>query len=202
MIAVVALLTLASCATPGPLLLPAPGSSARENGYVMFSMTGSGPADAVRRLCLSLRLRGISNAITRQVTSCMRERLLPGAGENDPMGKMVLIELPPGEYEFDDYEGAGASFSGVRYSAPPGFEYKFDVASATINYLGDLNFALARGIGYQQMGDLNLTPTQVLSLHFQVLDRQDRDAPLFDTQFPAYSRKEKTWCDGCALHNP
>lgn len=181
----------------------------------MFAMTGTGPAAAASRLCLSLHLRGISNAVTKKVTSCMSDRLLPGSagsaksraagqaiGENDPMGKLVLIELPPGRYEFDDYEGAETSLSEVHYSSPPGFEYVFDVVSAKVNYLGDLNFALRRPSGYQRMGGLSFGPRRAPGMHVQVLDRQDRDAPLFDARFPAYSQKEKIWCDGCALHNP
>jgi hypothetical protein len=215
-ISVVVFLTLASCATPASLFLRAPASPLRENGYILFSITGSGLAGAARRLCLSLHLRGISNAVTKKVTSCMADWLLPGStasaksraagrviGKADPMGKMVLIELPPGEYEFDDYEGAEASFDDdMHYSSPPGFEYKFDVASTKINYLGDLNFALTWQIESRQISGLNFTPTRALGMNFQVLDQQDRDAPLFDTEFPAYSQKEKIWCDGCALHNP
>lgn len=216
-ISMAALLTLASCATPAPLSLRAPASPPRENGYIMFSITGTGPAVAASRLCLSLHLRGTSSAITRKVTSCMAHRLLPGStasaksraagkaiGANDPMGKMVLIELPPGEYKFDGYQGVvEASFGDhVRYSSPPGFEYRFEVASAKINYLGDLNFALTRQVGYQQSGDYNFTPTYGLRMHFQVLDQQDRDVPLFDMQFPAYRQKERTLCGGCVLRNP
>jgi hypothetical protein len=196
---VVALLTLASCTAPGPLFLRAPAGPPRDNGYIMFSITATGPADTAKDLCLSLHLRGISNAVAKEVSSCMTERLLPG----NLIGKIVLIELPAGEYEFDAYGGAEASSNdAARYSSPPGFEYEFGVASATINYLGDLNFLLKPQIGYQQIGSGNFTPTHTLGMHFQVLDRQNRDTPLFDTQYPAYRQIEKLSCGGCALRNP
>lgn len=213
-ISAVSLLALASCATPVPAILQAAASRPAENGYVMFSIKATGPEATINGMCLELHLRGISDAVTRKVSHCMADRLLPHGtaaarsraaanvmGENDPIGTMVLIELPPGKYEFDDYEGALASFdSPVRYSSPPGFEYEFDVDPATINYLGDLNFALRRQSRSPVIGDT--TPASPVGVSFQVLDQQDRDAPLFDRRFPAYSQKEKIWCDGCALHNP
>jgi hypothetical protein len=212
---IIAFLMLTGCATPAPRLPHASGRPSGHAGYIMFAITATGPAISTRRLCLSLDVRGIANSITEMLTSCMRHWLLPAnsasrvtresgedIGEGDPLGKMVLMELPPGEYEFDAYTGTESSFDSRRYFSPRGFEYKFDVVATMVNYLGDLNFSLTRHSTPPRIGNLEFNAARGVGLNFQVLDGQERDAPLFDTRFPGYSQMQKMWCGGCVLHNP
>lgn len=166
----------------------------------MFSITGTGPARPASDLCPSLYLRGVSNTLTETVGSCIFRKLLPGSpalpmsppagmtvGPDDPMGRLILIELPAGDYEFDRYSVTLAFGSGsISYNSAPSFYYKFTVMPGRVNYLGDLNFATWYPFGMQ----------------LSVLDRRARDARLLDAQLPTYGQEEKIWCNGCALSNP
>lgn len=142
---------------------------ARDTGYVMFSITETGLIGAVRKFCPTLYLRGTSNGITEKVALCVTKRLLPGSralaksraadtavDANDPPGKMVLVELSPGNYRFVGYFLTSIYLTGdvVRYLSAPEFEYRFDVVPGSINYVGDLNF----------------TPTNSLGTHFRTRD--------------------------------
>jgi len=234
-ILMVAFAGLAACTPPpGRLFLRAPESSAQKTGYVTFSITETGPAGSITKFWPTLYLRGISNAISEKVAIPVTGGLLPGrpasaksratgmaADENDPMGKMVLVELPPADYELVGYIVTliYPASAVVRYLSAPGFEYRFDVVPGAVNYVGDLNFTPTHSPGtrFRTLGlgnpnaqaitgtgatSFNFFGSPDLGIRFQVLDQQDRDAPLFDTRFPAYSQKEKIWCDGCALRNP
>lgn len=232
---IAAFAALAACAPPpGPLFLRAPASPSRDTGYVMFSLTETGLPSTVIRFCPTLYLRGVSNAINEKVAIIVTDALLPGSASspkvrstdtavdpNVPKGKIVLVELPPGDYEFVGYLVTSVYLSGnvVRYVSASGFDYKFDVVPRTINYVGDLNFTpmkslrtrfrtLDQGSAYAQpisgtgATTFNFVGSPHLGVRFQILDRQDRDAPLFDTEFPAYSQRNIILCDGCALRNP
>lgn len=218
---------LVACAPPSaPLFLRAPDRSSQDMGYVMFSITETDLSGSIIKFWPTLYLRGISNAVAEKVVIPITDGLVPDATGKDvkksgSLGKLVLVELPPGDYKFVGYISTSIAATGtaVRHLSAPGFEYQFDVVSGEINYVGDLNFTPVNSLGTRfrtlGLGNPNAQPitgtgassfnffaSPDLGMRFQVLDQQDRDAPLFDAEFPAYSKLSKIWCDGCALRNP
>jgi hypothetical protein len=197
-ITMIALCTvLYGCATSDSAFVRVPTSPAADIGYLVFSLTGTGPASPAIDICPELHLRAISNGVAEKIETCLTKKLLPGSPAvpfpvragmtvsfSDPMGKIVVIGLPAGDYEFYKYY-VMLPFHYTSYNSPLEFDYKFSVVPGAINYLGDLNFAIGLPIGMQ----------------LTVVDRRSRDVRLLDAQLPAYGQKEKLWCSGCVLRN-
>lgn len=195
-VALTAVLLLAGCVNSpsSPVFKQLSEGVPRQNvGWVMFSLTKTGPYLRYCGIWPTLYLRsflsGIDSSVTverRKLRSDTPRIPIPVPGDlvlerGDPLGSIVLIELPAGQYEFYKYwayaENAGLlmSASTIVQSAPS-FRYTFQVVPGKLNYLGDLNFVFS--------------PSGV---QFQVNDERYRDMGLFAAQLPAYRGKTTTF---------
>lgn len=194
--AILALLALAmaGCAnTPSSPELQRLAGNAPVNsiGWVMFSLTKSGLYMEASGYDPELDLRGVTNDIDASVeTKGAKLRSdtpnipipVPSnyiVTHDNPLGSLVLLELPAGDYQFYRFS-ASATMNRGPYSvtntlkSSPAFSYRFRVIAGKVAYIGNLDFAFYVG-----------------GTRFNVRDERDRDWKLFDAQFPAYKGKEK-----------
>lgn len=85
---------------------------------------------------------------------------------DQPAGRLAILELPPGQYEF--YLWAGHA-GGMSVSNATEFSKRFEIRASEVVYLGNLHLKRARG---EQMFTLFTG------------DRRDRDFPLLATKLP------------------
>jgi len=90
--------------------------------------------------------------------------------ETEPCGRLAVIELRAGEYEFYSWHGeSGGAPGGFTMSARArqDFSKRFTVRAGRAVYLGNIHFAVRGG-----------------SFRMSVADRQDWDLPLLRSKHP------------------
>jgi hypothetical protein len=175
---------LAATADDGPA--PArPLLASPDNGWVMFSMTATGPVKAIFIPALHYRGRGnstqgkIDGAHSKLRKDTPKLPRFAGLSQavltrDDPLGSIKLQELPAGDYEFYAYTGYD---SNVSLQSSDGFRVPFTVTAGQINYLGNLNFSIeSEWSGHS--GHVN----------FDISDMMERDLKLFRGKFTLHAQ--------------
>ena len=86
----------------------------------------------------------------------------------DPAGRLIIQELPPGQYEIYRYE----SRNGTLYS--DGFSYRFHVSPGVVTYIGGIL----------------LVSTSLLNNQFAIVDATERDLALLKQKAPALANEQ------------
>jgi hypothetical protein len=97
--------------------------------------------------------------------------------EDSPCGRLAVIELQQGEYEFYSWQGGTSGGPGgftvtVRSTEP--FSKRFRVVPGKAVYLGNIHFSVTRGGPFQGGGTYRM----------RVSDLQKRDLPLLHQKNP------------------
>lgn len=145
-------------------VVPPSQSTDVTNGWIMFSMTATGPVKVL--MIPTLYYHGLDNGTKGKVEGG-EHKLRRDTGKlpifiglsklvlerDDPMGSIKILDLPVGEYEFDRFAAFGGNGT-VVYSSP-GFRMRFTVKPGQINYLGNLNFDFNNlpNVGVRVYGD-------------------------------------------------
>jgi hypothetical protein len=158
-----------------------------DSGLAIASLTLSGlSADYT----LTLYLRGVDSdfdqslpvldASTPQDWVCPYFRV-PTPG--DPCGRLAVIELSPGEYEFYSWRAASTSRSGATTTTirPPDFSRRFTVLAGKAVYLGNIHLS-PRG-----PGPIKKSPAIDNEDLIWILDTRERDLALLFDKFPNLS---------------
>lgn len=145
--------------TPSP---PPPADS--PNGWVMFSLTATGPVKVL--MIPTLYYRGLDNQTKGKIDGGEHKlrrdtSKLPvfiGLSKlvldrDDPMGSIKIMDLPVGEYVFERF--AVFSGDGAAVYSTPGFRLPFTVKPGQVNYIGNLNFDFNHlpGVDFGVFGD-------------------------------------------------
>jgi hypothetical protein len=133
-------------------------------GVAVVSLTRSGFSGS----SMFVLLRGVDNDYRQKVPvtdlfasrDFGKARLFGDIPEDKPSGRLAIIELPEGEYEF-------YSFSGSHMYAIRQFSKRFRVIAGQAIYLGNMHFSLERG-----------------SYNIKITDMCDRDLPLLYQKNP------------------
>jgi hypothetical protein len=147
-------------------------------GILLASMTQAGLPSSFN---MFVHLRGVDNKYSNEVPvtdvfvsvdwPCP---FLGTSTEAAPCGRLAVIELPQGEYEF--YSWSGSSNNGktsTTVSARKEFSQRFKVAAGKVTYVGNMHFSVARG-----------------SYALNALDKRDRDLPLFHSKYLRITPKD------------
>ena len=162
-------------------------------GVLIVSLTRSG----WKGCSMFLDLRGVDNDYKAEVSikekkslferkkvmdwKCPRFGKIP---EDKPCGRVAIIELPQGEYEFFSWHGletimvpsSGGGFTPMQSSVlwpPPEFSKRFKVTVGKAVYLGNLHISLRKK---WRMG--RFAPYRDLRYKLKIADTSDRDLPL------------------------
>ena len=128
---------------------PTPGDP---DGVVVVSLTRSGIGSQFN---LAVGLRALDRRYQRNVTvtdlltpndwSCPALGTIP---EDPPCGRLAVLRLVPGAYEFFEWSGSTGS---ATISSRQHFSKTFTVVAATVTYLGNLHLAIGSG-GFTPQG--------------------------------------------------
>ena len=155
-----------------------PGQS---TGLAVVSLTTSG---LPRRFNMFLNIRGVgvdykgSLPVTDLFASADWRRPLFGtATVEDPCGRLAVIELRQGEYEFYSWQGGTGSAPGSRggVRSTDGFSKRFRVLASQAVYIGNIHFSIepSRFLTGQGTGTMTIS------------DRRGRDLPLLHAKHPS-----------------
>jgi hypothetical protein len=160
---------LAGCIrTVGPDYEFTPDSS---RSVIIVSLTASGriPGELlfyIRPVGDKLSLQGRSIQVFGPTLGIVDWPILKGGNPPDqPPGRLAVLEIAPGDYEFFRWSGVVGGF--VNQNAVP-FSKRFEVRAGEVVYLGNLHLA--------RRGDQQWSVTTA--------DRRDRDFPLLEKKLP------------------
>jgi len=136
-----------------------------DKGLLVVSVTQTGPIG-----CLRYNLRGITVSKDTFVMSCAPHS---PPDWRSPRGRLSVIELPAGKYEFYKWSEVGTQYVAAKelFSAP------FTIEARKANYIGNLH--------------IQVTPERT-TYNIFIRDRQDRDLPLFRSRFVNVDQKSIT----------
>jgi hypothetical protein len=146
----------------------------RSTGLAVVSLTASG---LPTRFNLFVNLRGMDTAYKRSIpvtdfftTVDWRCPRVGTATEAEPCGRLAVIELRQGEYEFYAWEG-GTGAPGVRGTvrSKEEFSKRFRVLAGQAVYIGNIHFAITppqfltdQGTGTMKISDLRVRDLPLL----------------------------------------
>jgi len=144
------------------------------DGVAVVSLTRSGIG---AQFNLFINVRGIDRqydtkiVITELLTSS--DWSCPALGtiaEDKPCGRLAVLRLLPGSYEF--YSWSGSTGSASIWPRQP-FSKKFTVVAGTVVYLGNVHLAIGSS-GFSVQGGYQV----------RTADMRDRDLPLLHRNYP------------------
>lgn len=141
---------------------------AKGKGILLVSMTRSGD----RGFNMFVDLRGVDNKYDQAVPVtdlfASLDWSCPITETSEPCGRLAVIELPQGEYEFYSWHG-GSSNGKISTSvkAMNEFSKRFKVTSGKVVYVGNVHLAIGGG-----------------RFAMRISDKRDRDLPLFSSKYP------------------
>ncbi len=148
------------------------------SGILLASMTQAGLPSAFN---MFVHLRGVDNTYSNEVPvtdlfvsvdwPCP---FLATSTEAQSCGRLAVIELQQGEYEF--YSWSGSSNDGktsTTVTARKEFSKRFNIEAGKVTYVGDVHFSV---IGNR--------------FALNVIDKRDRDLPLFYSKYPKITAEE------------
>jgi len=157
--------------------------SSKATGVVVASLTRSGTPG----FNMFVALRGVDNDYKNSVpvsdafapsdwecpfTLTFLGRFHTGTiPEDPPCGRLAVLELPRGEYEFYSWHGASGNRT-VRAST--GFSKRFKIISGKAVYLGNIHITIVQGEWGSGGGTFEM----------KVRDKRERDLPLLATKNP------------------
>lgn len=142
-------------------------------GVMLASMTQAGLQS---RFNMFVDLRGVDNKYNNKipvtdafVTSDWACPFLGTGTEEQPCGRLAVIELPQGEYEFYSWHGGASTgaTSSVTVKSRQEFSKRFKVTAGKVVYVGNVHFSVSGG--WYAM---------------KIIDKRDRDLPLFSRKYP------------------
>jgi hypothetical protein len=169
------------------------------NGIVIVSLTHSGSP----LTSMFVDLRGVDNdykaevSIIEQQLFFVRKKTMdwkcPMFGktpEDKPCGRLGIIELPQGEYEFYSWRGYKTETVGthphvtttlvkIAVWPPPEFSKRFRVIAGKALYLGNLHISVRKK---WVMGRIH--PYREIRYKLKIADMSERDLPLFYQKNP------------------
>lgn len=160
-----------------------PGYTLREDGNSGVAVVSLTRAGGLSDSNLFLEFRGVGHefASSLPVTDLFASSdwgcpLFQQATDKDPCGRLAVVELPAGGYEF--YSWSAGSFdavSGITRKAKPFEEFskRFLIRPGEAVYLGNVHFSFRGG-----------------RFDMKVLDRQDRDLTLLRQKYPNLSSSQ------------
>lgn len=195
----VVLLMVAACVTSPADQLPADYVlwSRGETGIIVGSVTSPGDPDfgPGHDYARSIHTyRSVSDEGFVGALTSAHERIVPFA-EPDPRleagleavnGRLFVVELPPGEYEFMLAEPAPAdsvNTGGYERWEVPLTGHRFTVLPRTVTYIGDLESRVCRGWVYARFCSVS-SCDGIQAVSGRIFDRFDRDWPLLAERFP------------------
>jgi hypothetical protein len=144
------------------------------DGVAVVSLTRSGIG---AQFNLFVSVRGVDRrydtriAVTELLTpndwSCPVLGTIP---EDPPCGRLAVVQLPPGMYEFYSWSGSTGSAS---ISAGRPFSKRFTVVAGTVIYLGNVHLAIGSG-GFSVQGGYQV----------RTADLRERDLTLLHSKYP------------------
>lgn len=149
---------------------------AKGTGIMLVSVTQAGLPSSFNMFA---DLRGVDNdyksavAITDIFFVLSADWRCPPFGtstEDKPCGRLAVVELPQGEYEFYSWHGGSGGAPGtVRKSvrARQEFSKRFKVTAGKVVYIGNIHFSVSGG-----------------SYAIKIIDKRERDLPLFYSKYP------------------
>jgi hypothetical protein len=185
---------VSACAAPGPKvnLLPLANSQYSLNGQsttglVVMSLTETGAySGAYIHVDLHSNDKLVDGSIEMHENLIARHLLAEGSTQepkrgdkippDDPVGRLVAFELPAGNYEFYYYRG-DRSPDNRLYASKTFFSLKFPVTAGYAVYVGNINFDFPGGNIYRM----------------ELLDKRERDLPLFYAKYPGVPRERMTF---------
>ena len=180
---VLTLLLLQACASAPPQIdRRLVDAIQKDRGIVFFTCTYSGMHGIIVPVTLSLR--AVGSAVTEEVDCRNTFNYLSGERvgvlihpsrvftKENPIGSIIALDLPAGDYEFFSYSGELYINSGIITSrssirSRPELSIRFTVLPNRQHYIGSLSFDYLSG-----------------KFKFEVLDNKDRDLPHFKKQLP------------------
>lgn len=167
--------------------------NAKESGVLVASLGRSGATDFNMTLTLRNVQTGKKSVIVVDNNSTDKdfgqiEREVTGNGftldwghapKDNPVGRLVVLNLPAGEYEIRGFDGDAPRFSqqsAVKYflNSDP-LAAHFTVAPGQITYLGSVVIAMPDALFYGQPSG---------QFHVATADARDRDGKLLQQKFP------------------
>lgn len=155
---------------------------AKGKGYVIVSLTRSGLRGPYV-IEIELRGRGSSYMSTQRVAGGLLASsdwpcpMFAPVPENQPCGRLAVLELPEGEYELHSWHGTltrAPPLQPIHVQAREKFSKRFKVAAGQAVYIGNVHI---RVIEECADGTLNIAGSRV-SYSVDVNDMQDRDLAL------------------------
>ena len=138
-------------------------------GVLVASLTQSGVPS---RYGTHFSIRGVDNSYKGTIaifdvlaSADWRCPMFGSSTEDAPCGRLAIVELPQGEYEF--YSWGGAEGFGNRVEAEQEFSKRFRITAGKATYVGNVHLSAHRG-----------------SFDIKVLDRQKRDLDLLYQRAP------------------
>ncbi len=125
-------------------------NSSKKTGVAVVSLSFSGLSRPHRLayFYFDVHLQGVGNDFKKQVSICgqtLSADWNEPSGNNfiskdKPVGRLAVIELPEGEYEFYSWDGgyAGSGGTSKKWSATEKFSRKFKVVPGKAVYLGNI----------------------------------------------------------------
>lgn len=102
--------------------------------------------------------------------------------EDKPCGRLAVVELPQGEYEFYSWHGGSGGGPGTvstSVQARQEFSKRFKITAGKVVYIGNIHFSI---ILYTK-GLLGI-PVRSPSYDMKINDMRERDLPLFYSKYP------------------
>ncbi len=109
----------------------------------------------------------ITDLLTPSDWSCPVLGTIP---DDKPCGRLAVVQLPPGEYEFYSWHGTTGS---ANISAGRPFSKKFTVVAGSVIYLGNVHLAIGSS-GFSLRGGYQVNTA----------DMRDRDLTLLHRKYP------------------
>ena len=103
--------------------------------------------------------------------------------KEQPCGRLAIIELPQGEYEFYSWHGGSGGGPGtirIDVRSVHEFSKRFKITAGKALYVGNINFALDTGFTKGLLG----LPVPKYTYKMEITDKRDRDLTLLYQKNP------------------
>ena len=171
----ICVLALTGCATSNISNIPGDHKGNNEQGIAILSLTASGECGYAYFLDVRSSNGEIEHTIAMQ--DAFEERDWKRNDWNDCsineenfIGKLAVIELPPGEYEIHKLTGVSRYHT---FDTSDIFALKFKVTKNSIKYIGNAHFYVMKKTYF-----------------FKTQNKQDRDINLFHKKYPRLKDKD------------
>jgi hypothetical protein len=159
--------------------------SSKATGVMVVSLTQAGLPSSFN---MFMEIRGVGNEYKSQVpvtdafaSSDWKCPFLGTPSEAEPCGRLAIVELAEGVYEFYSWNGSsrvGALTQTMR--AQSDFSKQFKITSGKAVYLGNVHFSVETGRAFMGQGRFAM----------KVRDMRERDLPLLASKNPGMTAEK------------